>query len=134
MLVKDLDGNNHNWLLTGNTAYGTANKSELHLRARKILKEEYPTLQLLEEVSIPLKKGVTLYMDFYLPLKKICVEVHGEQHYKFIPFYHSNLIAFAKSKKRDLEKQEWCEQNGIAYVVFPFDYTDIQWRNILHEI
>lgn len=133
MLVKDLDGNTHNWLLAGNTAYGTYNKSALHLRARAILKEEYPTLQLLEEVPMPLKKGVTLYMDFYLPLKKICVEVHGEQHYRFIPFYHSNLISFTKAKKRDLEKSEWCEQNAIRYVVFPFDATDDEWRTILNE-
>jgi predicted acyl esterase len=133
MLIKDLDGKNHNWLLTGNTAYGTANKSELHLRARTLLKEEYPTLQLLEEVSIPLRKGVTLYMDFYLPLKQICVEVHGEQHYRFIPFYHTNMVAFVKAKKRDLEKKEWCEQNGIRHIVFPFDGTDAEWRDILHE-
>ena len=66
MLIKDLDGNNLNWLLTGNIAYGSANKSELHLRARDLLKKEFPTLQILEEVSIPLRRGVTLYMDFYI--------------------------------------------------------------------
>lgn len=133
MLIKDLDGNNLNWLLTGNVAYGTANKSELHLRARALLKEEYPTLQVLEEVSMPLKKGVTLFMDFYLPLKKICVEVHGEQHYQFIPFYHRDMVSFVKAKKRDMEKQEWCEQNGITYIVFPFNKTDEEWRAILHD-
>lgn len=133
MLIKDLDGNNHNWLLTGNVAYGTSNKSDLHLRARNVLKQEYPTLQILEEVSIPLKRGVTLYMDFYLPLKKICVEVHGEQHYKFIPFYHRDMVSFVRAKKRDLEKQEWCEQNEIRYVTFAFDGTDEDWRKNLLE-
>ena len=72
-------------------------------------------------------------MDFYLPLKKICVEVHGEQHYKFIPFYHRDMVSFVKAKKRDLEKKEWCEQNEIRYIVFPFDGTDEEWRKILLE-
>lgn len=134
MQIVDLDGNYHNWLLTGNMAYGTTtNKSDLHLRARDVLINKYPTLQVLEEVSIPLKKGVTLYMDFYLPLKKTCYEVHGEQHYKFIQFYHSNMLSFLKAKKRDREKQEWCEINGIKYVVLPFDKTDEEWRAIVDE-
>ena len=132
MQVKDLDGNTHSWHLTGNMAYGTINnKSELHLRARDLLSDTYPTLQILEEVSIPLRKGETLYMDFYLPLKKICCEVHGEQHYKFVQFYHTNMMNFFKAQKRDREKQEWCEINGIRYVVFPFDKKDQEWKEIL---
>lgn len=133
MLIKDLDGNSHNWILRGNIAYNSANKSDLHLRARQLIHQQYPTLQILEEVSIPLKKGVTLYMDFYLPLKKICIEVHGEQHYRFIPFYHTNMISFARAKKRDIEKKEWCELNGIELIVFPFDSTDEEWKGILDE-
>ena len=132
MQIKDLDGNTHAWHLTGNMAYGTnTNKSELHLRARSIINETYPTLQILEEVSIPLRKGETLYMDFYLPLKKICCEVHGEQHYKFVQFYHNNMMNFFKAQKRDREKQEWCEINGIKYIVFPFDKKDKEWQEIL---
>jgi predicted acyl esterase len=134
MQIIDLDGNSHNWLLTGNMAYATnTNKSDLHIKARDLLTQEFPTLQILEEVAMPLKKGVTLYMDFYLPLKKICCEVHGEQHYRFIKFYHSSLLSFYRSQKRDREKQEWCEQNNIRYVVFPFDNSSEEWRKILNE-
>lgn len=132
MQIRDLDGNSQSWHLTGNMAYGTnTNKSELHLRARNLINDIYPTLQILEEVSIPLRRGETLYMDFYLPLKKICCEVHGEQHYKFVPFYHSNMMNFFKAQKRDREKQEWCELNNIRYVVFPFDKKDEEWQEIL---
>ena len=102
MLVKDLDGNSHNWLLTGNMAKGRiTNRSSYHLAARHAITSVFPTLQVLEEVPIPLRKTETLYLDFYLPLKKICFEVHGEQHYKFIPFYHNNILNFLKSQKRD---------------------------------
>jgi hypothetical protein len=129
MLIKDLDGNNHNWLLTGNMAKGKiSNKSSLHLTVRSILTECFPTLQILEEVPIPLRKNETLYLDFYLPLKKICFEVHGEQHYKFVPFYHSSLLHFLKSQRRDREKQEWCELNGIKYITLAYN-NESEWRN-----
>jgi very-short-patch-repair endonuclease len=131
MQVKDLDGNLHTWNLTGRMAYAKFNKSELHLRARMLLNETYPTLQVLEEVPMTLKKGVTLYMDFYLPLKKMCVEVHGEQHYKFVQFYHQNMVNFVKAQKRDREKEEWCEINGIRYIALPFDQTDLQWKDLI---
>jgi hypothetical protein len=128
MLVKDLDGNSHNWLLTGNMAKGKIdNKSGLHLQARELFKLAYPTLQVLEEVSIPLRKNNILYLDFYIPLKKICFEIHGEQHFKFVPFYHTNMLNFHKAQKRDREKQEWCELNSIKYVVLSYDESKDSW-------
>jgi hypothetical protein len=124
MLIKDLDGGSHNWLLTGNMAKGKiTNKSSLHLQARPLIARVYPTLQILEEVPIPLRKNETLYLDFYIPLKKACFEVHGEQHYKFVPFYHNNVLNFLKAQKRDKEKQEWCELNNIKYIVL--DYNEL---------
>ena len=105
MLVKDLDGYNHNWLLTGNMSKGKiSNRSSLHLATRAIIAKNYPTLQILEEVPVPLRKNETLYLDFYIPLKRVCVEVHGEQHFKFVPFYHSTVLNFLKAQKRDIEK------------------------------
>lgn len=128
MQVKDLDGASHNWNLTGNMAHGKiSNKSALHLGAREIITNHFPTLQILEEVPITLRKSETLYLDFYLPLKKLCIEVHGEQHYKFVGFYHNNMLAFLKSQKRDREKEEWCEINGIQYIVFPHYEDNNQW-------
>lgn len=129
MLVKDLDGGMYNWLLTGNMSKGKIdNRSSLHLTTRKLLVSNFPTLQILEEVPILLRRSETLYLDFYIPLKKICVEVHGEQHYKFIPFYHSNMLNFLKSQRRDAEKQEWCELNNIQYIVLKFDEDENTWN------
>lgn len=129
MLIKDLDGNGHNWLLTGNMAKGKiSNRSSLHLQTRDLLKIIYPTLQVLEEVPIPLRKNETLYLDFYIPLKKACVEVHGEQHFKFVPFYHTTVFNFLKSQKRDREKQEWCDINNIKYIGLRFDEDESIWN------
>jgi hypothetical protein len=134
MQVKDLDGNSHAWHLTGNMSRGKiTNRSSFHLQAREIITNVFPTLQILEEVPIPLRKSETLYLDFYLPLKKMCVEVHGEQHYKFVGFYHTNMMSFLKSQKRDREKEEWCEINQIKYVVLPHFENKDQWLERLNN-
>jgi hypothetical protein len=107
MQVKDLDGNSCHWQLIGNIAHGSVqNKSSLHLQARELIHTCFPTLQVLEEIPVNIRRSETLYLDFYLPLIKKCIEVHGEQHYKFSRFFH----------------------NGIEYIELPFDQID-QWES-----
>lgn len=131
MKIKDLDGNSQEWHLTGNSAKSKAlNKSSLHLQARQLIKEMYPTLQVVEEIYIPLRKSEYLYLDFYLPLIRVCFEVHGIQHYEFTPFYHASRFSFAQAKKRDRDKQEWCELNNIKYVALPYNTLD-SWKEMI---
>jgi hypothetical protein len=133
--IVDLDGNTQNWSLTGGIAHGKIqSKSELHLAARSLLKDSFPTLQILEEIQIPLRKSETLYLDFYLPLIKKCIEVHGEQHYRFVAFYHVSPIGFARHKKRDAEKKEWCLKNNIEYIEFAYNESIDEWKaKLFHE-
>jgi hypothetical protein len=134
MNIVDLDNNTKQWNLKGYISKATAtNKSTYHIRARQLLHELFPTLQILEEVSIPVRPKEVLYLDFYLPLIKTCVEVHGEQHYKFIPFYHTTKLNFLKAKKRDNEKKEWCEQNNITYVELPYNENLDDWTKKIDE-
>lgn len=133
MNVLGLDGKSSYWKLSGNITKNIINKSSLHIKVREILNSLFPTLQVLEEVSIPIRKSETLYLDFYLPLKKICIEVHGEQHYKFVQFYHSTFLGFIKAKKRDMDKKEWCELNSIQYIDLPFNETENQWRKRISD-
>jgi len=126
MNVIDLDGKKSVLKLTGYTV-GIQNRvarSKYHLEARKLLRKTYPTLQLLEEVSIPIRQGITLYLDFFLPLIKLCVEVHGEQHYKFIPFFHTDKIGFLRQLGRDRDKEEWCNINNINLIILKYDKMD----------
>jgi len=132
MQVKDLDGNFHHWKLLGGIAHGSENnKSSLHLQARILIKECFPTLQVLEEVTIPLRPREKLILDFYLPLNKKCIEIHGEQHYKYNRFFHKDMLGFLRHKKRDKEKQEWCELNDIQYIELPFNEKIEQWKERL---
>jgi hypothetical protein len=134
MIVIDLEGNATNWLLTGNTTHARMlNKSQLHLRTRNLLQEIYPTLQVLEEVPIHVRKKEILYLDFYIPLIKTCVEVHGEQHYKFIGHYHGNRFNFIKAKQRDASKKEWCQLNNIEHIELRFDQTNEEWKKAIEK-
>lgn len=131
MQVIDLDGNNYHWQLIGNISHASNNKkSSLHLKARELLHNVYPTLQILEEVQVSLRKNEYVYLDFYIPLNKKCIEVHGEQHYKFTRHYHHSVLGFLKHQRRDREKKEWCELNGIEYIEMPFDQQD-NWETLL---
>lgn len=134
MQVKDLDGNIYNWQLIGNISNGSLlKKSSLHLEARSLIHECFPTLQVLEEVAINTRKSETLYLDFYLPLIKKCIEVHGEQHYTFSRFFHNTQLGFIRHKKRDQDKQEWCELNNIEYIELPFDKKEEWTKRIKNE-
>lgn len=134
MDIIDLDGNHLKWSLTGHISKGSLNnKSSLHLKARELLKQSFPTLQILEEVSVPIRRSETLYLDFYLPLIKTCVEVHGEQHFKFTPFYHGNQFGFIKHKKRDVDKKLWCENNGIKMIELSYNESEDQWLEKIND-
>lgn len=132
MNVIDLDNNVVSWHLTGHISKGRlANKSSFHLAARKLLIENYPTLQILEEVPIQIRRSETLYLDFYLPLIKLCIEVHGEQHFKFVPFYHNSALNFLKAKRRDEDKKTWCEKNNIRYIMLAYNEDIDTWKDKL---
>jgi len=128
MIVKDLDGNSYNWSFLGKMVNLKSNISSLHKKANELLLEIYPTIPILQEVDISLRRNQTLYLDFYIPMLKKAIEVHGEQHYKFVAHYHNNAMGFVKHKKRDREKQEWCEINNIQYIELPFNESLDQWK------
>ena len=123
MKVKDTKGRTHSWNLTGYIVPPSSlrPRSELHITARSLIREAYPTDQVLEEVPI---QGEGLYGDFYLPLRKKMIEVHGEQHYKYISFFHTNIKGFMESKERDKRKQDWCNINEITLVVLKFNEVE----------
>lgn len=126
MLVSDLDGRASSWLIGGKeVTTDTRITSSLHKIARQMLKDRFPTLQILEEVSIRVHRTKNLHLDFYLPLRKLAVEVNGEQHYTYNSHFHKNRIGFLNSKKNDREKSEWCELNGIDLIIFKYDEKDV---------
>ena len=101
--------------------------------ARDLLSEMFLGYSIYEEVKLPgsvkpSKKSV-LYLDFYIPNATMAVEVHGEQHFKYVPYFHKSKAGFAMAKKRDLDKKEWCRVNHIELVELRWDDSIEYWRD-----
>ncbi len=64
--------------------------------------------------------GHNLELDCYNDELKVAVEYNGEQHYKYIPYFHPNKEAFYNLKYRDEMKQRLCEQNNIKLITVPY--------------
>jgi hypothetical protein len=109
-----------------------SNCSQYHRRARELLAEKFKGYSVYEEVKLPgtvnpAKKSV-LYLDFLIPNAKIGVEVHGEQHFKFVPYFHKTKAGWLYAQMRDRDKAKWCELNEIELIVFRFDSSEEDWR------
>ena len=80
-----------------------------------------------EEVSLP---GCGLYLDIFMPSISLAIEVHGRQHYEFVPFFHKTKMDFLLARKRDRDKIEWCELNDIVLVSLPYNEED-RWKSLI---
>ena len=134
MRVADLEGNTSEWKLKGSiVTIDKRSRSKGHIDARKLLQEIFPTSTILEEVSIRIHPRTVLHLDFYLPLYKMAVEVHGEQHFKFTPHFHRDIMSFCHSKRNDMEKVEWCELNNITLTALVYNEDENEWRRKLQS-
>jgi len=124
--VIGLDGKQHKLILQS-TKRKTRAKSAPHQKALSLLLEILPGAVIFEEVTLP---GCGLYLDIFLPSMSLAVEVHGRQHYEFIPFFHKTKADFFLAKKRDRDKAEWCSINDIALVSLPHDEED-KWKTLI---
>ena len=108
-------------------------KSKYHILARNLIKEVFNSYSILEEVKLPgsrdpIMKSV-LFLDFFVPGVMMGVEVHGEQHYKYLPFFHKTKAGYYTSLKRDQIKEEWCKLNGINLIILKYSDDIEKWRD-----
>ena len=131
MKVKDLDFNECTLNLRNRVvkAGDTRPRSTYHLNARGIIKQLFPTAQVLEEVPVTLRRGKNISLDFFISQFRIVIEVHGQQHYKFTPMFHASAQDFIKQKKRDADLKEWCELNNFTYIELRYDEKPEEWIN-----
>lgn len=133
MKVKGLNGREYNWNLQNYTVLDDSKRprSKYHKLARSLIREIFGSFVILEEPSMPGSGQKMLYLDFFIPNLNLAVEVHGEQHYNFIPFFHGNQRGFLQAQFRDNQKQEWCEKNNIDLIVLKYSDSEEQWREQL---
>jgi hypothetical protein len=96
-------------------------KSALQYTTGQQVKLKYPFDPILEDVYIP---ECGFYFDFWLPKRKIAVEIQGEQHNKFVKFFHKNEAGFREHQERDQRKKDFCRLNSIKLIEI---FTEDDW-------
>jgi hypothetical protein len=93
-------------------------------RAKQFFKPWWVADQVCEEFKIP---GSRLRIDLINFSKRIVVEISGQQHEKFVKFYHKNRQGFLKSIKRDFKKINWVKNiMGFNFVeVYDSEVDDL---------
>lgn len=140
MKVLGINGIEYSWNLSEYDIFNDdkRKRSKYHIRARQLLKELFNSYRILEEVKLPgsterHKKSV-LYLDFYIPNIKLAIEVHGQQHYEYSPFFHKSRADFLKSKARDEDKIDWCQLNDIRLITLKYSESEDEWRKRIKGI
>ena len=110
------------------------NKSKHHLAARELLKDMFKGFFVYEEVKLPGSRvGSVLYLDFLIDSYNLAVEVHGRQHYEYVPHFHKSRANYMEHKKRDVIKERWCEHNDITLVELKYSDDIDKWREQINE-
>lgn len=79
------------------------------------LQKLFPLYSILEQLPC---FGTRLRLDFVIlsPGVRIGFEFDGEQHKQFTAHFHGNRQGWAKAQLRDVEKDQWCENNSIILI------------------
>jgi G:T-mismatch repair DNA endonuclease (very short patch repair protein) len=98
--------------------------SDFSDRIKNLLKEILSLTPIKEEVNVrklfPSYGPHDHHYDFVVPMFKLIVECHGQQHGKPVTFGGSILDAssrFANQKRRDRLKEEVARENGWGYLI-----------------
>ena len=99
-----------------------AGDSKLERQAKIILEEVFdrPFVKIRPNFLRNEVTGHNLEIDLYNNSLKLGVEVNGDQHYKFIPYFHRSRDDFVKQRYRDEMKKIKCQQVGITLIEIPY--------------
>ena len=99
--------------------WGKPSRSKFQTSVKKFLRPYWEHDIVFEEFRVV---GTRLTLDFYNASKKIAVEVQGEQHTKYVKFFHKNPFKYSDQLKRDELKFKFCEINNIKLAeIYPKD-------------
>jgi len=62
------------------------------------------------------ERGTRLELDFYIQEKNIAIEVQGEQHYVYVPYFHKSHDGFRKRLADDTRKRIACISYGVRLI------------------
>ena len=86
--------------------------SSLETRFRDLIRPFWGNSIVLFQFRIP---ASLMRIDFFNINKRLAVEINGEQHDSYNEFFHKkSRLNYLSSIKRDMAKDNWCEQNKIT--------------------
>tara|TARA_Y100000287_G_C13967475_1_gene231747 strand:+ start:128 stop:538 length:411 start_codon:yes stop_codon:yes gene_type:complete len=89
-------------------------KSKIQFNTKKFLFPFWKNHIVFEEFRVV---GTRFSLDFYNANKRVAVEVQGQQHLKYTPFFHGDYQNnYLHQIKIDQMKAEFCEINDINLV------------------
>lgn len=94
-------------------------RSKFQMSVKNFIQPYWANDIVFEEFKIV---GTRLSFDFYNANKKIAIEVQGEQHMKFVKFFHGSRLNYLDQLRRDEKKLKFCNVNDITLVeIYPKD-------------
>jgi very-short-patch-repair endonuclease len=89
-------------------------RSKIQFKVKCLLKKIWDHHVVFEEFPVA---GSKMSLDFYNATIKIAVEVQGQQHTSYTPFFHGkNKANYIAQLRRDHEKRQFCEENNIKLI------------------
>jgi hypothetical protein len=137
MMWQDFDGNSHKINLGAYTYRNDGVKrSSLMMAAITLLKKLYPGDPICVEIRLP-GASTNLYLDIYLPIRRLAIEVQGAQHFRANTFMHgkdreTRERNFRRGQNRDREKQQLLAHNNIT-LIYLNDGEESSWESSIRN-
>jgi hypothetical protein len=98
------------------------NTSKLELKSKFILESIFrrPFFKIRPDFLKNEVTGQNLEIDLYNNELKLGIEVNGNQHYKFTPFFQKTEKDFREQRYRDVIKKILCREKGITLIEIPY--------------
>lgn len=91
---------------------GCIRESEISSQLKKYFFDNYDAKIEYKIIRHP-ENNHWLPFDIFIPEKNIFIEVQGEQHYKFVPFWHKTEEKFNNNQKLDKLKKQYAKKHGV---------------------
>jgi very-short-patch-repair endonuclease len=88
-----------------------------------MLRRKFPSIK--PEWLINPKTGRRLEIDCYCKERRLGVEIDGEQHHRYIPYFHKKGYGeFEAMQERDMMKNVLIKKRGIHLIRLPYTVPD----------
>lgn len=89
-------------------------RSKLQFRIKQFLRQYWENQIVFEEFPV---YGSLMKVDIINATKRIAIEVNGNQHSEFNPFFHDkSRLKYLGSITRDYQKHEWLTKNNFKII------------------